>query len=562
MERGAYAAQYGPTAGDRVRLADTDLFIQVERDLTMPGEEAVFGVGRVVRDGMGQGQAWRSQGAVDTVITNVLVLDAAGIVKADVGILDGRIEAIGKAGNPDIQPGVDITIGPATDIIPGEGRILTAGAVDAQVHWTSPRQVEMALAAGVTTMLGGGTGAGSGATAAATSPGPWHLWRMLQAADGLPVNTGFFGKGNASRPGALEEQVSAGAVGLTLHEAWGATPAALDCCLSVAERLNVQVTLQSDSLNESGGIEDAMAVFQGRTLHALRAGGGHLPDAIRLCGEPAVLPSSTVSTLPFAADTAREQRDILRAARRLDPDSPDDRALADTLASPATLSAEALLHDMGALSMVVSGAGAGGRAGEIVTRTWQTAHAMKTLRGRLPEDTGDADNGRVRRYIAKYTVNPARAHGIADHVGSVAVGRLADLVLWTPAFFGVKPDLVLKSGTIAMAAAGDPNATVPAAEPIQSTAMFAAFGRALTASSVTFVSAEAVATVLGGTLGLKKTLVPVFGCRSVTKADMVHNSATPRIEVDPETCAVRADGTVLSCDPVTALPMSQRYFMF
>lgn len=553
MDRSAYAALYGPTVGDRVRLADTDLIVKVERDLTVPGEEAVFGTGGVVRDGMGQSQAWRSQGAVDTVITNVLIIDAGGIDKADVGIQDGRIAAIGKAGNPDIQSGIDIIIGPATDIIPGEGRILTAGAVDSQVHWSGPHQVEQAIATGVTTMLGGGTGAGTAASATAATPGPWHLWRMLQAADGLPVNAGFFGKGSTSRPGALEEQVSAGAISLTLHDAWGATPSAIDTCLSVAERLNVQVTIQTDTLHESCQARDMIAVFKGRTLHAFRAGGAGAQcglDCVTLCAEPAVLPSSAATALPFGSAAA--------ATRVPHPFVPPDDAPAGALAPGL----EAVLHDMGALSIITSGGPTVGTAGALVTRAWQTAHAMKVQRGPLPEDKDGADNMRVRRYIAKYTVNPARAHGIGDHVGSVAVGRLADLVVWSPAFFGVKPDVVLKSGSVVMAATGDADAPGPGTAPTRARLMFAAQGRGMTASSVTFVSAEAVATALGSTLGLKKTLVPVFGCRSVTKADMEHNSATPHIVVDPETRTVRADGTALSCDPMADLPLSQRYFMF
>ncbi|MQX37514.1 urease subunit alpha [Roseospira navarrensis] len=560
IDRGSYAALYGPTTGDRVRLGDTDLVIEVERDHTVAGEEVLFGAGRVIRDGMGQSQAWRSQGAVDTVITNVLIVDAGGITKADVGLLDGRIEAIGKAGNPDTQPGVTITIGPGTDIIAGEGRILTAGGVDANTHWTRPRQVEAALASGITTMLGGGTGPSNGSAATGATPGPWHLRRMLQAADGFPVNMGFYGKGNASLPGALEEQVSAGAIGLKLHDAWGATPSAIETGLSVAERLNVQVAIQTDTLNESGYVADWVAAFRGRAVHAFHtpgAGGGLAPDAVRLCGEANVLPSSAALTRPLTVNS----RDALCHGRR-------ERAAlvaagAPRDCDPATgIAAEDILHDIGALSMIASDGRPSGGSSEIITRTWQTAHKMKRQRGRLPEETGDNDNIRVRRYIAKYTVNPARTHGIGDHVGSVAPGRLADLVLWTPAFFGAKPDMVLKGGSIAMAGVGDPDGGVSGPQPMAAEPMFAAFGRALTTSSVTFVSAEAIATVLGGTLGLRKTLLPVYGCRSVTKADMVLNDAMPHIEVDPETATVRADGEALTCAPADELPLAQRYFLF
>jgi len=565
IDRGAYAAMFGPTTGDRLRLADTDLIIEVERDFTVYGEEVTFGGGKVIRDGMGQSQAWRSQGAVDTVITNALIVDASGIYKADVGLKDGKIEAIGKAGNPDIQPGVDIIIGPGTEIIAGEGRILTAGGVDAHVHWICPQQVEDALASGITTMLGGGTGPADGTNATSCTPGPWHLWRMLQAAEGLPVNMGFFGKGNASLPGSLEEQVAAGAIGLKLHEDWGSTPSAIECCLSVAERLNVQVAIHMDTLNEGGSIEDTVAAFKGRTIHAVHtagAGGGQAPDIIKLCGEANVLPSSTTPTRPFTVNTLDEHLDMLMVCHHLDPKVPEDVALAESRIRKETIAAEDILHDMGAFSMIVSDSQAMGRVGEVVTRTWQTAHKMKVQRGRLPEETGDNDNFRVRRYIAKYTVNPALTHGIADYVGSVAVGRLADLVLWTPAFFGVKPDMVLKCGTIAFAAMGDPNASIPTSQPVHYRPMFGAVGRALTKSSITFVSGEAVATVLGGTLGLQKTLLPVYGCRTVTKASMVHNNATPHIEVDPKTYEVRADGEVLICEPAAELPMAQRYFLF
>jgi urease subunit alpha len=563
--RGAYAAMFGPTTGDRLRLADTDLVIEVERDLTTYGEEVKFGGGKVIRDGMGQSQTARAAGAVDTVITNALIVDHAGIYKADIGIRDGRIAAIGKAGNPDIQPGVDIVIGPGTEAIAGEGRILTAGGIDAHIHWICPQQIDDALASGITTMLGGGTGPAEGTNATTCTPGPWHLARMLQAAEGLPMNLGFFGKGNASLPDALDEQVRAGAIGLKLHEDWGTTPSAIDCCLSVAEAHDIQVAIHTDTLNESGFVETTRAAFKGRTIHAFHtegAGGGHAPDIIRLAGDANVLPSSTNPTRPYTVNTIDEHLDMLMVCHHLDPAIPEDVAFAESRIRKETIAAEDILHDMGAFSMIASDSQAMGRVGEVVCRTWQTAHKMKVQRGRLSEETGDNDNVRVRRYIAKYTVNPAIAHGIADHVGSVAVGRLADLVLWKPAFFGVKPDLVLKSGTIALAAMGDPNASIPTPQPVHYRPMFGSFGRSLTHSMVTFVSRAALDAGIGEALGLRRPLLAVEGCRSVTKADMVLNDATPHIEVDPETYDVRADGQLLTCEPAEVLPMAQRYFLF
>ncbi|WP_413207123.1 urease subunit alpha [Rhodospirillum sp. A1_3_36] len=565
IERGAYAAMFGPTTGDRLRLADTDLIIEVEKDFTTYGEEVKFGGGKVIRDGMGQSQYSRAQGAVDTVITNALIVDHWGIVKADVGLRDGRIAAIGKAGNPDVQPNVDIIIGPGTEVIAGEGRILTAGGIDAHIHWICPQQVNDALYSGVTTMLGGGTGPAEGTNATTCTPGPWHLARMLQAAEGLPMNLGFFGKGNASLPQALEEQVSAGAIGLKLHEDWGTTPSAIDACLTVADQWDVQVAIHTDTLNESGFVENTVAAFKGRTIHAFHtegAGGGHAPDIIKLAGVANVLPSSTNPTRPFTVNTLDEHLDMLMVCHHLDPRIPEDVAFAESRIRRETIAAEDILHDMGAFSMISSDSQAMGRVGEVVIRTWQTAHKMKVQRGRLPGETGDNDNLRVRRYIAKYTINPAITHGISAHVGSVEVGKLADLVLWKPAFFGVKPDMVLKCGTIAAAAMGDPNASIPTPQPVHYRPMFGAFGKSLTASSVTFVSQAALEAGVGNSLGLARTLLPVKGCRTVGKADMVLNSATPEIAVDPETYEVRADGELLTCEPAEVLPMAQRYHLF
>ena len=565
MERSAYAAMFGPTTGDRLRLADTDLIIEVEDDKTIYGEEVKFGGGKVIRDGMGQSQAARAEGAVDTVITNALIVDHWGVIKADVGLKDGRIHAIGKAGNPDVQPDVDIVVGPGTEAIAGEGRILTAGGIDAHIHWICPQLVDDALHSGITTMLGGGTGPAEGTNATTCTPGPWHLGRMMQAAEAFPVNLGFFGKGNASQPQALVEQVAAGACGLKLHEDWGTTPSAIDTCLGVAEDMDVQVAIHTDTLNESGFVENTVAAFKGRTIHAFHtegAGGGHAPDIIKLCGEANVLPSSTNPTRPFTVNTVDEHLDMLMVCHHLDPRIPEDVAFAESRIRRETIAAEDILHDLGAFSMIASDSQAMGRVGEVVIRTWQTADKMKKQRGRLAEETGDNDNLRVRRYIAKYTINPALTHGIADHVGSVEAGKLADLVLWKPQFFGVKPDLILKGGSIAAAAMGDPNASIPTPQPVHYRPMFAAFGGSLTASSVTFVSAAAAESDVASRLGLGRDLVAIEGCRSVSKADMILNDACPVMEVDSETYEVRADGELLTCAPAEELSMAQRYFLF
>ena len=565
LSRAAYADMFGPTVGDRVRLADTDLFVEVEKDFSIPGEEVKFGGGKVIRDGMGQSQKSRAEGAADTVITNALIIDHWGIVKADIGILDGRIKGIGKAGNPDVQPGVDIIIGPGTEIIAGEGKILTAGGIDAHIHFICPQQVEEALASGITTMIGGGTGPATGTAATTCTPGPWHLARMLQAAEGLPVNLAFAGKGNASRPAALEEMIRAGASALKLHEDWGTTPAAIDCCLDVADRFDIQVMIHTDTLNESGFVEDTIAAFKGRTIHAFHtegAGGGHAPDIIKLAGFSNILPSSTNPTRPYTANTIDEHLDMLMVCHHLDAAIPEDIAFAESRIRRETIAAEDILHDLGALSMISSDSQAMGRVGEVITRTWQTAHKMKTQRGALPGD-GAADNHRVKRYIAKYTINPAIAQGMAHEVGSVEVGKLADLVLWSPAFFGVKPDLIIKAGSIVMAMMGDANASIPTPQPIHARPMFAAFGRALAASCVTFVSGAALEADLAARLGLSRRLVAVANTRGrIGKRSMIHNDATPHIEVDPETYEVRADGVLLTCAPATVLPMAQRYFLF
>jgi len=565
IERSAYAAMFGPTTGDKVRLADTDLFIEVEEDKTLYGEEVKFGGGKVIRDGMGQSQASRQDGAVDTVITNALILDHWGVIKADIGIKDGRIAAIGKAGNPDVQPGVDIVVGPGTEAIAGEGRIVTAGGIDAHIHWISPQQIDDALYSGVTTMLGGGTGPAEGTNATTCTPGPWHMGRMLQAADGLPVNLGFFGKGNASKPHALVEQVEAGACGLKLHEDWGTTPSAIDTCLSVAEDMDVQVAIHTDTLNESGFVENTVAAFQGRTIHAFHtegAGGGHAPDIIKVCGEANVLPSSTNPTRPFTVNTVDEHLDMLMVCHHLDSKIPEDVAFAESRIRRETIAAEDILHDLGAFSMIASDSQAMGRVGEVIIRTWQTADKMKKQRGALPGERGDNDNLRARRYIAKYTINPAITHGIDDYVGSIEVGKLADLVLWKPMFFGVKPDLILKCGTIAGAAMGDPNASIPTPQPVHYRPMFGSLGRSLQASSVTFVSKAAAENNAGAALGLTKDLLPISGCRAVTKKSMILNDATPDMFVDPETYEVRADGELLVCEPAEELSLAQRYFLF
>ncbi|HVA34595.1 MAG TPA: urease subunit alpha [Stellaceae bacterium] len=566
LSRGAYAGMFGPTTGDRVRLADTELFIEVESDRTIYGEEVKFGGGKVIRDGMGQSQCSRAQGAVDTVITNALILDHWGIVKADIGISDGRIAAIGKAGNPDVQPGIDIVIGPGTEAIAGEGKIVTAGGVDTHIHFICPQLIEEALYSGVTTMMGGGTGPAAGTAATTCTPGPWHLARMIEAAEGLPMNLGFFGKGNASQPQALAEQIEAGACGLKLHEDWGTTPAAIDNCLAVAEKYDIQVAIHTDTLNESGFVEDTIAAFKGRTIHAFHtegAGGGHAPDIIRVCGESNVLPSSTNPTRPYTVNTLDEHLDMLMVCHHLDSKIPEDVAFAESRIRRETIAAEDILHDLGAFSMLSSDSQAMGRVGEVVIRTWQTADKMKRQRGRLKEETGDNDNLRAKRYVAKYTINPAIAQGIAKHVGSVEAGKFADLVVWSPAFFGVKPDLILKCGSIAAAPMGDPNASIPTPQPVHYRPMFASIGKALTSSALTFLSRAAVQSGLAGKLGLARPVVAVENTRGgISKKSMVHNNLTPKIEVDPETYEVRADGMLLTCEPATVLPMAQRYFLF
>jgi urease subunit alpha len=566
ITRHAYADMFGPTTGDRLRLADTDLIIEVERDLTTYGEEVKFGGGKVIRDGMGQSQASQAQDAVDTVITNALIIDHWGIVKADVAIAGGRIARIGKAGNPDVQPNVDIVIGPGTEIIAGEGKILTAGGIDSHIHFICPQQVEEAIAAGVTTLIGGGTGPATGTAATTCTPGPWHIARMLQAAEGLPVNLAFAAKGNAARPAALEEMIRAGAACLKLHEDWGTTPAAIDCALSVADRYDVQVMIHTDTLNESGFVEDTIAAFQGRTIHAFHtegAGGGHAPDIIKVAGLANVLPSSTNPTRPYTANTLDEHLDMLMVCHHLDSAIPEDVAFAESRIRKETIAAEDILHDLGALSMMSSDSQAMGRVGEVIIRTWQTAHKMKTQRGALPGDGTGNDNARVQRYIAKYTINPAIAQGLSNEIGSIAAGKLADLVLWSPAFFGVKPDLVIKGGSIACAPMGDPNASIPTPQPVHYRPMFGAIGRAMVESCVTFVSAAALDAGIAHALKLRRRLLPVANTRGgIGKRSMIHNDATPVIEVDPETYEVRADGVLLTCEPATVLPMAQRYFLF
>jgi urease subunit alpha len=565
ISRATYADIFGPTVGDRVRLADTDLFVEVEKDFTTYGEEVKFGGGKVIRDGMGQSQVTRAEGAVDTVITNALIIDWWGIVKADVGLRDGRIFAIGKAGNPDIQPGVDIIVGPGTEVIAGEGKILTAGGMDAHIHFICPQQIDEALYSGITCMLGGGTGPATGTKATTCTPGPWHIARMLQAAEGLPVNLAISGKGNASRPDALIEQIRAGASSLKLHEDWGTTPAAIDCCLAVADAMDIQVMIHTDTLNESGFVEDTIAAFKGRTIHAFHtegAGGGHAPDIIRVAGLANVIPSSTNPTRPFTVNTLDEHLDMLMVCHHLDAGIPEDVAFAESRIRRETIAAEDILHDLGAFSIISSDSQAMGRIGEVILRTWQTAHKMKVQRGRLAQESGENDNFRVRRYVAKYTINPAIAQGLSRHVGSVEVGKLADLVLWSPAFFGVKPELVLKAGTISMALMGDPNASIPTPQPVHYRPMFGGFGRAMAASAITFVSKAALEDGIGQKLGLARQLVAVEGTRNIGKADMVHNFATPQIEVDPETYEVRADGELLTCEPASVLPLAQRYFLF
>ncbi len=565
LSRAAYADMFGPTTGDRVRLADTSLIIEIEKDFTTYGEEVKFGGGKVIRDGMGQSQISNAKGAVDTVITNAVIIDHWGIVKADIGLKEGKIFAIGKAGNPDIQNGVTIVIGPGTEIIAGEGKILTAGGFDTHIHFICPQQIEEALMSGVTSLLGGGTGPAAGTNATTCTPGPWHMGRMIQAADAFPVNLGFTGKGNASRPEALNEMVEAGACALKLHEDWGTTPAAIDCCLSVADAQDVQVMIHTDTLNESGFVEDTIAAFKGRTIHAFHtegAGGGHAPDIIKVAGLKNVLPSSTNPTRPFTINTLDEHLDMLMVCHHLDSSIPEDLAFAESRIRRETIAAEDILHDMGALSMMSSDSQAMGRLGEVIMRTWQTADKMKKQRGSLKGDTR-ADNHRVKRYIAKYTINPAITHGVSRHIGSVEVGKLADLVLWSPAFFGVKPDMIIKAGSIIAAPMGDPNASIPTPQPVHYRPMFAAFGKSLTASSLVFVSQAATQNHLRERLGVEKQFVAVENVRDgISKKAMIHNDATPDITVDPETYAVTADGELLVCEPASELPMAQRYFLF
>ena len=564
IDRAAYAAMFGPTTGDRVRLADTDLILQVEADRTVYGEEVKFGGGKVIRDGMGQSQRV-DEAVVDLIITNALIVDHWGIIKADIGIKNGRIVGIGKGGNPDVQPGVDIVIGPGTEVIAGEGLIATPAGIDSHIHFICPQQIEDALMSGVTTMIGGGTGPAAGTNATTCTPGAWYMERMLQAADELPMNLGFLGKGNTSLPEALDEQARAGAMGFKLHEDWGTTPAAIDNCLSVAERLDVQVAIHSDTLNESGFVEDTFAAFKGRSIHAYHtegAGGGHAPDIIRACGEPNVLPSSTNPTRPYTVNTIDEHLDMLMVCHHLDPAIAEDVAFAESRIRRETIAAEDILHDLGAFSMISSDSQAMGRVGEVVTRTWQTAHKMKVQRGSLPEDPAEHDNFRIKRYIAKYTINPAITHGISHEVGSLEVGKLADIVLWNPMFFGAKPGLIIKGGMIVAAPMGDPNASIPTPQPVHYRRMFGALGGARTATSVTFVSQAALDNDVVHRVGMKKRAVAVRGTRSVKKINLIHNGALPKIEVDSQTYEVRADGQLLTCEPASVLPLAQRYFLF
>ena len=565
LPRKIYADMYGPTTGDKVRLADTELFIEVETDLTSYGDEVKFGGGKVIRDGMGQSQVSRASGAVDTVITNALIVDVSGIYKADLGLKDGLIHAIGKAGNPDTQESVNIIIGPSTEAIAGEGLILTAGGFDSHIHFICPQQIDDALHSGITTMLGGGTGPAHGTLATTCTPGPWHIGRMLQAADSFPVNLAFAGKGNASLPEGLVEQINAGACALKLHEDWGTTPAAIDNCLNVADDMDIQVMIHTDTLNESGFVENTIAAIKNRTIHAFHtegAGGGHAPDIIKVCGESHVIPSSTNPTRPYTVNTLEEHLDMLMVCHHLDKSIPEDVAFAESRIRKETIAAEDILHDMGAFSIIASDSQAMGRVGEVITRTWQTAHKMKTQRGRLSDETGDNDNLRVRRYVAKYTLNPAICHGISEHVGSIEAGKRADLVLWKPAFFGVKPEMVLLGGSIAVAQMGDPNASIPTPQPVYTRPMFAAFGRSVENSAICFVSQAAQSESVGDKLGLAKQTKPVQNTRSISKMDMALNNYLPEIEVHPETYEVRADGELLNCEPATELPMAQRYFLF
>ena len=565
ISRQAYADMFGPTTGDRVRLGDTDLILQVERDFTTYGDEVKFGGGKVIRDGMGQSQHSRAQGTVDTVITNALIVDHWGIVKADIGIRDGRIVGIGKAGNPDVQPNVDIIIGPGTEAIAGEGMIATAGGIDAHIHFICPQQIEEALMSGVTTMLGGGTGPATGTNATTCTPGAWNIQRMLQAAEAFPMNLGFLGKGNASLPAALDEQLKAGAMGLKLHEDWGTTPAAIDNCLTVAEQHDVQVAIHTDTLNESGFVEDTLAAFKDRVIHTYHtegAGGGHAPDIIKACGAANVLPSSTNPTRPYTVNTIDEHLDMLMVCHHLDPNIPEDVAFADSRIRRETIAAEDILHDLGAFSMIASDSQAMGRVGEVICRTWQTAHKMKHQFGALAEDPAEHDNHRIKRYIAKYTINPAITHGISHEVGSLEVGKLADICLWKPAFFGIKPALIIKGGLIAAAPMGDPNASIPTPQPVHYRYMFGGFGSAIAATSLTFISKAALDTGTVHSLGLNKRLVASVNNRTIRKQDMIHNAYQPVMEVDPQTYEVRADGRLLVCDPLDVLPLAQRYCLF
>ncbi|ANV86173.1 urease subunit alpha [Picosynechococcus sp. PCC 7117] len=565
MSRRAYAETYGPTVGDRLRLADTELWLEVEQDFTTYGDEVKFGGGKVIRDGMGQSAVTRADGAVDTVITNALIVDWWGIVKADVGIKDGKIYKIGKAGNPDIQDNIDIIIGPGTEAIAGEGHILTAGGIDSHVHFICPQQIEVAIASGITTMIGGGTGPATGTNATTCTPGEWHISRMLEAAEGFPINLGFTGKGNSAKPEGLIEQVRAGVIGLKLHEDWGTTPAAIDNCLSVADQFDVQVAIHTDTLNEAGFVEDTIAAFKNRVIHTYHtegAGGGHAPDIIKVCGEANVLPSSTNPTRPYTLNTLEEHLDMLMVCHHLDRSIPEDVAFAESRIRRETIAAEDILHDLGAFSMISSDSQAMGRVGETIIRTWQTAHKMKVQRGALAQDTGENDNFRIKRYVAKYTINPAITHGISNYVGSIEEGKYADLCLWKPAFFGVKPELVIKGGAIAYAQMGDPNASIPTPQPIHMRPMFANFGKSMQSTAFTFVSQAAMEADVATRLGLQRTVLPVTNCRNLTKRDLKLNDYLPRMEVDPETYHVRADGEMLVCEPATVLPMAQRYFLF
>ena len=565
ITRKSYSDMYGPTTGDKVRLADTELFIEVEKDLTIYGEEIKFGGGKVIRDGMGQSQVTNKDGAVDTIITNALIVDVTGIFKADVGLKDGKIFKIGKGGNPDTQPGVDIIVGPGTEVIAGEGKILTTGGFDSHIHFICPQQIEDALHSGLTTMLGGGTGPAHGTLATTCTPGPWHIKRMLQSSDAFPMNLGFAGKGNSSLPNALKEQIMAGACALKLHEDWGTTPGAIDNCLTIADKFDVQVMIHTDTLNESGFVENTLKAINNRIIHAFHtegAGGGHAPDIIKVCGEDNIIPSSTNPTRPYTVNTIEEHLDMLMVCHHLDKSIPEDVAFAESRIRKETIAAEDILHDMGAFSIIASDSQAMGRVGEVIIRTWQTAHKMKVQRGRLDEETGDNDNSRVKRYIAKYTINPAITHGISKYIGTIEETKRADLVLWDPAFFGVKPEMVLIGGAIACSQMGDPNASIPTPQPVYTRPMFGAFGRSLEKSSVIFTSQLSLENNLIDNIGVRKELIPVKNTRDISKKDMVYNNACPKIEVNPETYEVKADGKIITCEPASVLPLAQRYFMY